>query len=920
MQNTSARPSKILSLPEDVATQISSSTAIPSLTSVVIGLLENSLDAGATEIEIRVDFRRASCDVEDDGDGIVNEEFAEEGGLGKRFYTSKYKSLGDPYGGHGTFLSSVAALSILLITSRRYDRSSQRTLILHHARPAARLSDSQSHDVPLVYGHGTRVIVRDLFGNMPVRVKQRNTSAPDCAQHESKEFEHLKRSITAVLLSFHKPVHVLFCQDEREGPIKKTHIGVRPDRNLATGNESSDSSIKVPLLCKLLTHSGYIDPSEWDTWIKVSARSLSIAIRGVISLQPAPSKHVQFMSLGKRPLDQENGHNILYEEVNRLFALSSFGIEEDSLDRTDVGTSKDGRYKSNGFTRKQLKGQGKGVDRWPMFYIRVELGEQNDPRKLERESTLNGVLKVLGAMVHAFLENNHLRPRPLTHRSRNSATPLRKLPSLQRALQAGDAFSNWSRIKSSHQTEASTLTHPQANVPKPRQASANSIATHETADEIEAESAGLVNAVGESLVEWINPITRNTVLINSRTGLAVPRPSQERRPATAPGQLQRPHASLRLVRPTPRRFTTPPKGSWADDLLSKWENPVFALPTEDPIPQASFDNPLPDVFPMHNDNIADVGRDKASVGSASSTLSTSLSTASLESAHVIAQVDKKFILLSVGTTTTSSLLVLVDQHAADERIRVEALLDDLQTQGSVPVNRPLTFDIPSKEHSLFTAHAPFFARWGITYTLLPGSRHQLSGTVPIATPTTRSSSSRLTILTLPPTIATRCQTDPKILLTFLRTGVWSLDANPSHSSPSFSSSSYSKSAPPPPQGLRDMLASRACRSSIMFNDVLSLDEAKVLVAKLASTQRPWVCAHGRPSMVPIVDIGSAATAINGSVNAGTSEALASGLHGIGRRQEGRNGNDDDDGDDDGDGSYIPSFRNAWMKWEEKGGR
>ena len=67
-------------------------------------------------------------------------------------------------------------------------------------------------------------------------------------------------------------------------------------------------------------------------------------------------------------------------------------------------TSKDMRYKSNGFTRKQLKGQGKGVDRWPMFYIRVELGEQNDPRNLERESMLNGVLKVLGAMVQDSLK------------------------------------------------------------------------------------------------------------------------------------------------------------------------------------------------------------------------------------------------------------------------------------------------------------------------------------------------------------------------------------------------------------------------------------------------------------------------------------------------------------------------------------
>lgn len=73
----------ILPLPAQVAAQIKSSTTIPSLASVVLGLVENSLDARARRIEISVDFRRGSCTVEDDGDGIGPKEFAEEGGLGK---------------------------------------------------------------------------------------------------------------------------------------------------------------------------------------------------------------------------------------------------------------------------------------------------------------------------------------------------------------------------------------------------------------------------------------------------------------------------------------------------------------------------------------------------------------------------------------------------------------------------------------------------------------------------------------------------------------------------------------------------------------------------------------------------------------------------------------------------------------------
>jgi DNA mismatch repair protein MLH3 len=79
------RERSILPLPEHVVAQIKSSTAIVSLTGVVLGLLENSLDAGATKIEATVDFARGGCSVEDDGLGIAPFEFQEEGGLGKLY-------------------------------------------------------------------------------------------------------------------------------------------------------------------------------------------------------------------------------------------------------------------------------------------------------------------------------------------------------------------------------------------------------------------------------------------------------------------------------------------------------------------------------------------------------------------------------------------------------------------------------------------------------------------------------------------------------------------------------------------------------------------------------------------------------------------------------------------------------------------
>lgn len=43
----------------------------------------------------------------------------------------------------------------------------------------------------------------------------------------------------------------------------------------------------------------------------------------------------------------------------------------------------------------------------------------------------------------------------------------------------------------------------------------------------------------------------------------------------------------------------------------------------------------------------------------------------------------------------------------------------------------------------------------------------------------------------------------------------------------------------------------------MFNDVLTHEQCVSLVRKLAKCAFPFQCAHGRPSMAPILDLGSA---------------------------------------------------------------
>ena len=73
----------IRQLPDDVVDRLKSSVVITSLNGVALGLLKNALDAGATKVNITVDYSRGNCTVEDNGTGIPPEEFREDGGLGK---------------------------------------------------------------------------------------------------------------------------------------------------------------------------------------------------------------------------------------------------------------------------------------------------------------------------------------------------------------------------------------------------------------------------------------------------------------------------------------------------------------------------------------------------------------------------------------------------------------------------------------------------------------------------------------------------------------------------------------------------------------------------------------------------------------------------------------------------------------------
>lgn len=86
-RHVAAAAMSIKPLPGDVVAQIKSSTVITSLNGVAFGLVQNSLDAQASIINLSIDYRRGNCTVEDNGQGIPPLDFHEGGGLGTLYCT-----------------------------------------------------------------------------------------------------------------------------------------------------------------------------------------------------------------------------------------------------------------------------------------------------------------------------------------------------------------------------------------------------------------------------------------------------------------------------------------------------------------------------------------------------------------------------------------------------------------------------------------------------------------------------------------------------------------------------------------------------------------------------------------------------------------------------------------------------------------
>jgi len=182
-------PDKILLLPDNIANQIAAGEVIQRPASAVKELLENAVDAGATEIKLNIqDAGKALVQVIDNGNGMSETDARMSF---ERHATSKIQTIEDLFhirtmGFRGEALASIAAVAQVELKTKRADDETGTYIEIENS-----LVKKQEL---VAMANGTSIAMKNLFFNVPAR---RNFLKSNAA-----EMRHIVDEFTRVALSF----------------------------------------------------------------------------------------------------------------------------------------------------------------------------------------------------------------------------------------------------------------------------------------------------------------------------------------------------------------------------------------------------------------------------------------------------------------------------------------------------------------------------------------------------------------------------------------------------------------------------------------------------------------------------------------------------------------------------------------------
>ncbi|KAI0774490.1 hypothetical protein C8Q74DRAFT_1317230 [Fomes fomentarius] len=832
-ESTNLQPER--ALPPSTKSKLRSTQILTSLPQLVTELVQNSLDASAHHIDVSIDPEEWECWVRDDGVGISRESLgllaggSESGRYGtSKAYTPASLSEVNTFGFRGEALASVADLCCLEISSRAKQSTESWSVILKggktlYAGPSIRWRRESA---------GTVVSVRDAFYNLPIR--RRSHPNP------LRTIELVKKEIEALALVF--PSVAFSLESIRKG---KENCQTRSKTRILTIPKASSSLATFRQLYgkALASHVEEFDRSEGD-----------VRLDGFVSLEGAYSKAYQFLYINRHPLKMCE----LHRSIDNVFARSSF-----TQRRSPRKTEKKPVYVLN------LTVSPRQVDNCV------------DPNKsaVQLQDTAR-VAAVLASVVSDVLVKHGFLPLRDGLSQRVGVPSPRK----KRRLNHNDKLHSLSVNQPS--TSSSPVTVEPNGLPSARSLPAL------------CEDIVLGDGVGD--IVWTDPVTEETFIIDARTGNSFP---QQALSASGTSAYLVPRARRTLDRDSGGSNVVAQAPAWITEALEA--NKSYRL-TERKIPavssSADFAQPhacqdrygFSRALKKHADN------EGQSYTPWDASHLARFCREDLRTAQVLGQVDRKFIACIIspgppfdddsgggseaniedGRGRDGHALVLIDQHAADERIRVERFLQELcagflscqgdsapvvvpgdQGQGCeshVHLGAPMRLVDPPVHVLVTRVEAEriagsqdvrrAFARWGVKFAeVVMPNRPAFTGTGEEETAYVQ-----VPVAGVPAVVADKLLSGEELrdlvkgFLAKLDTeGTENMLQAGASGSQYGASAGWQKALRWCPQELVDLVNSKACRGAIMFNDTLTLEQCKTVVSRLSETALPFQCAHGR---------------------------------------------------------------------------